>query len=210
MRAKFKNVRMLNYCAGSMAVTQIVSMGNSKEVLQRSLQKLSTDKIVFITRKEKIKDALSIRNEFALNYKLPTEVKVFNGDSREIAAELKKQKNAVLHIIDYDELNYYLINISFVLGIPIYFSNGEDMKQLPGLSSPLRDALSHDQIKVLDSLKDESTHEQLALKTKFDNSLLFFYLYGKNSQIGLVKLGLVSDKDEKLNLTELGRLVVES
>jgi hypothetical protein len=50
----------------------------------------------------------------------------------------------------------------------------------------------------------------LALKTKFDNSLLFFYLYGKNSQIGLVKLGLVSDKDEKLNLTELGRLIVES
>ncbi len=123
---------------------------------------------------------------------------------------LKKQKNAILHIIDYDELNYYLINISFVLGIPVYFSDGDGMKQLPGLSSPLRDVLSHDQIKVLDNLKEESTHEQLALKTKFDNSLLFFYLYGKNSQIGLVKLGLVSDKDEKLNLTELGRLIVES
>jgi hypothetical protein len=193
-----------------MGVTQIVSLTEGREALQKSLQRLPTEKVVFITKKERIKDVLSIRNEFALNYKLPTEVKVFNGNSREMANELKKQKNPVLHIIDHDELSYYLINISFILGIPVYFSDGEGMKQLPGLSSRFKDALSYDQIKVLENLKEESTHEQLALKTKFDNSLLFFYLYGKNSQIGLVKLGLVSDKDEKLNLTELGRLVVES
>jgi len=193
-----------------MGVTQIVSLTEGREALQKSLQRLPTEKVVFVTRKERIKDVLSIRNEFALNYKLPTEVKVFDGDSREMANELKKQKNPVVHIIDHDELSYYLINISFILGIPVYFSDREGMKQLPGLSSRFKDALSYDQIKVLENLKEESTHEQLALKTKFDNSLLFFYLYGKNSQIGLVKLGLVSDKDEKLNLTELGRLVVES
>ena len=193
-----------------MGVTQIVSLTEGREALQKSLQRLPTEKVVFVTRKERIKDVLSIRNEFALNYKLPTEVKVFNGDSREMANELKKQKNPVLHIIDHDELSYYLINISFILGIPVYFSDGEGMKQLPGLSSRFKDALSYDQIKVLENLKEESTHEQLALKTKFDNSLLFFYLYGKNSQTGLVKLGLVSDRDEKLNLTELGWLVVES
>jgi hypothetical protein len=193
-----------------MGVTQIVTLTEGREALQKSLQRLPTEKVVFVTRKERIKDVLSIRNEFALNYKLPTEVKVFNGDSREMANELKKQKNPVLHIIDHDELSYYLINISFILGIPVYFSDGEGMKQLPGLSSRFKDALSYDQIKVLENLKEESTHEQLALKTKFDNSLLFFYLYGKNSQTGLVKLGLVSDRDEKLNLTELGWLVVES
>jgi hypothetical protein len=187
-----------------------VTLTEGREALQKSLQRLPTEKVVFVTRKERIKDVLSIRNEFALNYKLPTEVKVFNGDSREMANELKKQKNPVLHIIDHDELSYYLINISFILGIPVYFSDGEGMKQLPGLSSRFKDALSYDQIKVLENLKEESTHEQLALKTKFDNSLLFFYLYGKNSQTGLVKLGLVSDRDEKLNLTELGWLVVES
>ena len=193
-----------------MGVTQIVTLTEGREALQKSLQRLPTEKVVFVTRKERIKDVLSIRNEFALNYKLPTEVKVFNGDSREMANELKKQKNPVLHIIDHDELSYYLINISFILGIPVYFSDGEGMKQLPGLSFRFKDALSYDQIKVLENLKEESTHEQLALKTKFDNSLLFFYLYGKNSQTGLVKLGLVSDRDEKLNLTELGWLVVES
>jgi len=193
-----------------MAVTQVVSITNNKEVLQKSLQKLSTEKIVFVTRKDRIKDVLSIRNEFALNYKLPTEVKVVGESAIEIVNELKKHKNAVLHIIDYDDLNYYLVNASFMLGVPIYFSDGEDMQQLPSLSTKFKELLSPDQLKILENLREESTHEQLAAKTKFDNSLLFFYLYGKNSQVGLVKLGLVSDKNEKLGLTELGRLVVES
>lgn len=187
-----------------------MALTDGKENLQKSLQRLPTEKVVFVTRKEKIKDVLSIRNEFALNYKLPTEVKVFNGDTSEIAGELMRQKNAVLHIIDHDELNYHLISISFILGIPVYISSGDEMKKLPGLSSRFKDAFSHDQIKILDNLKEECTHEQLALNTKLDNSMLFFYLYGKNSHTGLVKLGLVSDKDEKLNLTELGRLVVQS
>ena len=89
-----------------MGVTQIVSLTEGREALQKSLQRLPTEKVVFITKKERIKDVLSIRNEFALNYKLPTEVKVFNGNSREMANELKKQKNPVLHIIDHDELSY--------------------------------------------------------------------------------------------------------
>lgn len=193
-----------------MAVTQIVAITDGKEILQKSLQKISTDKIVFLARKDRIRDILSIRNDLALNYKLPTEVKVLDGDIGSIVAEMKKQKNAILHIIDHDELNYYLINASFVLGIPVYVSNGEIMQQLPGPLSKFRDMLSHDQMKIIEALKEESTHGQLAERTKLDNDLLFFYLYGKNSQIGLVKMGLVSDKDEKLNLTELGKLVVDS
>jgi len=193
-----------------MPVTQIVSLKDSKETLQRSLQKLSTDKIVFLTRKEAIKDILSVRNEFALNYKLPTEVKVLDGDFAGMVSELKKQKNAILHIIDHDEFNYGLINASFILGIPVYVSNGEDMKKLPSLSSRFKDVLSHDQVKIIEGLREEGTHEQLAIRTKLDNSLLFYYLYGKNSQTGLIKLGLVSENEEKLSLTELGRLVVES
>jgi len=193
-----------------MGVTQIVSMNSSKEVLQKSLQKFPTEKIVFVTSKDKIKDALSIRNEFALNYKLPTEVKVLGESMAEVFSELKKQGNAVLHIIDHDDLNYYLINASFLLGIPVYFSDGTQMQQLPGLCSKFKNLFSHDQMKILENLSEDCTHEQLALKTKFDNSLLFYYLYGKNSYVGLVKLGLVSDKDERLGLTELGKLVVES
>ena len=193
-----------------MAVTQIVSLNANKEMLQKSLQKMSTEKIVFLTTKERIKDVLSIRNEFALSYKLPTEVKTVGNSTKELFAELKKHKNAIVHIIDYDELNYYLLSASFLLGIPVYFSDGQGMQQLPGLASRLKDMLSPDQLKIMENLKKNSTHEELAFGTKLDNSLLFYYLYGKNSHSGLVKLGLVSDGNDKLSLTELGKLVVDS
>jgi len=193
-----------------MSVIQIVSLIDGKETLQKSLQKISTEKIVFVTSKEKLKDALSIRNEFALAYKMPTEVKVLDQDMGKIFSELRGYKNAILHIIDHNDLNYYLINASFILGIPIYFSNGHELQQLPNLTSKLRDMLSLDQLKVLNSLKTECTHEELAMKTKLDNSLLFFYLYGKNGSTGLLKMGLVADKNDKVSLTEIGKLVVES
>jgi hypothetical protein len=193
-----------------MAVTQIVSLVDGKETLKRSLQRFSTEKIVFVTTKERIKDALSIRNEFALAYKMPTEVKILENNPAKIINELKGQKNAVLNIIDHDDLNYYLISASFILGIPVYFSNGHEMQQLPGPTSKLKDTLSPDQIRILNNLKEEATHEQLAALAKLDNDLLFFYLYGKNSQIGLIRLGLVDDYGERLRLTEFGRLVVGS
>jgi hypothetical protein len=163
-----------------------------------------------VTSKDRIKDTLAIRNEIALTYRLPTEVKVLNENTGEVFAELKKHTNAILNIIEHNDLNYYLLNASFLLGIPVYFSDGQGLQQLPTLSSRFKDVFCPDEIKILESLRQESTHEELVAKTKLDNSLLFYYLYGKNSHTGLIKLGLVADKNDKITLTEFGRLVVES
>ena len=58
-----------------MAVTQIVSVLDNKSALKDSLKRISTKKVVFLASRENIKRVIGLRNEFALDTKLPTEVR---------------------------------------------------------------------------------------------------------------------------------------
>ena len=49
----------------------------------------------------------------------------------------------------------------------------------------------------------------MCLKLEVDDNMLFYYLHGSKSLKGLVDLGLIKE-GELIELTDLGRLVVES
>ena len=193
-----------------MAVTQIVSVYNNKNALKDSLKKMSTEKVVFLASKEKIKEVIKIRNEFALETKLPTEVKAVARNYASLVELFKENKNSVVHIIDHDYFNYGLVNAAFIVGVPVYLTNGNGLERVPGLNLKLKELISSIQVELLEKLEDGPLSvRELALKLDVDENMLYYYLHGSKSLKGLVNLGLVREGD-MIELTDLGRLVVES
>ena len=193
-----------------MAVTQIVSVSKNKEALKDSLKKMSTDRVVFLASNENIKEVIKIRNEFALETKLPTEIKAVARNYSSLAELFKERKNSVVHIIDHDYFNYGLVNAAFIVGVPVYLTNGHGLEKVPSLNLKLKDLISSIQIELLEKLEESPlTIKELALKLDVDENMLYYYLHGSKSLKGLVNLGLVKEGD-MIELTDLGRLVIES
>lgn len=193
-----------------MAYTQIVSVSKDKEALKSSLQKISTLKIVFVTSRDSIKGAIDIRNEFAIDNKIPTEIKTLGKKIDEMCQVFKENENPILHIIDHDFMNYSLVNAAVIAGVPVYFSNGNGMEKISTPELKYKELISEVQIEILEELQEGplSVYE-LAERIDCDESMLYYYLHGKNSLKGLVNLGLVKD-GELIELTEIGRSVVNS
>ena len=193
-----------------MANTQIVSVTKGKEELKNSLQRMSTSKIVFISSPDSIKDTIELRNYFALQHKIPTELRTVSKKPDEICRILHEFENPVLHIIDHDYLNYALVNAAVICGVPVYFSNGHGMEKLTTPDVKLKELISDVQMEILEELQEGPLSvNELAERIDCDESMLYYYLHGKNSLKGLVNLGFVVDGDE-LALTEIGRSLVSS
>ncbi len=193
-----------------MAVTQIVSVYKNKEALKQSLKKMSTEKVIFLASKNSIKEVIGVRNEFALETKLPTEVKAVARNYSSLGELFKENKNSVVHIIDHDYFNYGLVNAAFITGVPVYLTNGHVMEKVPGLNLKLKELISSIQVELLEKLEEGPLSiRELALKLDVDENMLYYYLHGSKSLKGLVSLGLVKEGD-MIELTDLGRLVIES
>lgn len=113
-----------------LAVTQLVSVYLGKEQLDKSLKVFSTKKIVFLTRKEKLKEVLDLRKEIALKYSIPTEVKTVDSNIKEISELFKEYENPIVHLIDNDYLNYYLLSACSATNTKAYFSNNGEVKEI--------------------------------------------------------------------------------
>ena len=122
-----------------MGVTQIVTVFSEeegKEKLDRSLRLFPTKRIVFLARKERLREVVNLRNDFAIKYKLPTEIVLLEQNLKEIydAIKVYEKDSSIVHIIDYDPLNYLLIPASFQAGMKVYFSNGSAIEEIPNRS----------------------------------------------------------------------------
>ncbi|MBI1973910.1 hypothetical protein HYS54_03775 [Candidatus Micrarchaeota archaeon] len=184
-----------------MGFTQIVSVQDSKEELRKSLQRISTKKIVFLADKENIESVLRLRNEFALAYSLPTEVR--NTDEEDLKHILQSYGDAVVHIADHHHKNYDLVSHCHLLGLPLYISNGENFHQLPTPPHKFKDLFSQVQLSIFRSLSNEPlTLSQLAEKTGLMEMTLYHYMHGKDSSKGLVDLGLIIQKGDFYTASE--------
>jgi hypothetical protein len=184
--------------------TQIVSLEKNFDGLRRVADKIKTEKVVFLTNKEKLVHTLKMRDAIALEKKILTEVVIVENNKESICKALKN-KQGIVNIVEDTPLSYWMISIAFILGMPVFHSNGMDMEQLPGPTAEFKNVLSELQMKLLHDLAEPKTHVELSAKNKMTPKELFPHLYGEN---GLIKLGLVSDANEKLELTEFGRLVL--
>ena len=193
-----------------MGHTQIVSILNNKENLKESLRKISTEKIIFLASSDNIKEVIEIRNEFALNNDIPTEIQAIAKNYSGLSSLFKQHKNPIVHIFDHDFFNYSLINAAFITGVPVYTTNGNGLEKIPSLNLKLRELIASIQVELLEKLEEGPLSlKELGLKLDIDDNMLFYYLHGSKSLKGLVDLGLVKE-GELVELTDLGRLVVES
>ncbi len=192
-----------------MPFTQIVTVFQSKEKLEKAMKEFSTEKVVFITSKEKIKETIRLRNEIALKYRIPTEVKTVKKPA-DCVKVLTENENPLLNIIDHDYINYYLLNAAFITGTRAFFSNGHGEEQIPNPGIKFKALINEDQARILETLLESPlTVKELMKKTKLSEEMLYYYLHGKKTIKGLVKMGLVKDND-LIELTELGRLIAHS
>ena len=110
-----------------MPVTQLVTANGNLKALHDSLKQLSTGKIVFVTRKEKLAETVIVRQEIALQYKLPTEVLVMeNYDESKLKETVQKYDNPVLHVIETGKPSFLLTRLFTELGLPVYETNGSN------------------------------------------------------------------------------------
>ncbi|MFH0987264.1 MAG: hypothetical protein V1911_04475 [Candidatus Micrarchaeota archaeon] len=193
-----------------MPVTQIVSVRENKDAVIKSLQKISTSKLVFAAASDEIEKVVALRNEFAIDKAVSTEVLGMGKSIEEICKSIKSYENPVVHIIDHSYMNYYLIAAAHVAGIPVYFTNGNGVEELPMIKSSVKTMLSDEQASILHSLEESPMSvNELQAKIGCDESRLFHCLYARKPANGLVQMGLIND-DELLQLTELGRCVLNS
>ena len=129
-----------------MGHTQIVSILNNKETLKDSLKLISTEKIIFLASSSNIKDVIKVRNEFALEHEIPTEITAVARNYSGLASLFKQHKNPVVHIIDHDFFNYSLVNAAFIAGVPVYTTNGNGIEKIPGLNLKLKELIAEIQI----------------------------------------------------------------
>lgn len=192
-----------------MPVTQIVSAWSSGPGLQDSLGRLKTEKVVFFTPPEQLRDALEARNEFAIKNRIPTEVKILEKDVGRLCEALAGYKEPVLHLIDHNPLNYYLLSASMILGFRVYMSNGFGMEEIMTVPVRLSEFLNDMQLQLMKFLDERPlTAAEAAKKLNTKPGILSFYIHGNNSIKGLIMLGVVEEKDGKFWLTEFGKSVV--
>lgn len=189
---------------------QLVTARTGMDKLQRSLQSLPTDKVVFLTSKDDLKEVLQMRNDFAMQNGIPTEIKVLENDIRGICDALLPYRGAVLHVVDPSYLSSYIQSACFMLGIQTYVSYNGSPEEVPSPRVPYRDLLCENQIRLLECLRDPHTKEELRRECGWGPALLDFYLIGKNAVKGLVELGLVEKVDDTFRITELGRTVLNT
>lgn len=184
-----------------MGFTQIVSVRGGREELRKSLQRISTKKIVFLADKDSMKEVLDVRNEFALTYNLPTEVR--NTDEEDLKQILQSYGDAVVHITDHHHKNYELVSHCHLLGMPLYVSNGENFHRLPTPPHKFKDIFSQVQLAVFQWLSEQPmTLADLAKNTGIMELTLYHYLHGKDSSKGLVDLNLIQQKGDFYSLSE--------
>ncbi|MBI4214916.1 hypothetical protein HY546_02885 [archaeon] len=184
-----------------MGFTQIVRVSDRKEELKKSLQRISTKKIVFLADNESLEKVLRLRNELALDYDLPTEVR--NTAEEDISSVLKEYDDVVVHIVDHHDDNYELISRCHLFGIPLYFSNGQNFRRIPTPPVRFMEMFSPVQIEIFHSLAEAPlTLPRLAEKTSIMELTLYNYLHGKDSAKGLVQLGFVEKKEDYYALSE--------
>ncbi|GEM_PF-6091573 len=115
-----------------MGVTQIVSLKGASEKLEKSLRVFPTKKIVFLTQKEDLAHVLPIRNEMALRYSIPTEVRVVNTSAAEIydVIAMYKDEDPLVHLLDNEFLNSFILSAAYLAGVTTYRSNGNGVEKL--------------------------------------------------------------------------------
>jgi hypothetical protein len=191
-------------------ITQIVSVVKGKEELKNSMENLQTSKIVFLSTPHNVKEVIEMRNHFAIQYKIPTEIRTVGKKIDELCRVIHEYENPTVHLIDHDYLNYSLVNAAVICGAPVYFSNGHGLEKITTMPIKTKELISDVQIEILEEMQEGPlTVSELAERIDCDESMLYYYLHGKNSLKGLVNLGLVKDGD-MLELTEMGRSLVNS
>ncbi|MBS3060501.1 MAG: hypothetical protein J4432_03250 [DPANN group archaeon] len=190
-----------------MGHTQITTIARDTKVLDKSLDEIDTDRVVFVTEKKDLKKTLGLRNRFALKHKLPTETRTIL-DMNKVAETIAHYENPVLHIIEHHFINYPLMNAAFVLGIPVFVSNGRGLEKITGLEFKFRDLLSENQQKIISTLAEKQMSiKQLAHTLDIEERVIFYYLHGKQSLKGLVNLGIVTQENDLLKITPVGRMI---
>lgn len=190
--------------------TQIVAVSKSKDALKDSLQRVPTTKIVFISSPSTVKDVIELRNFFSIEMKIPTEIRTLGTKTEEACRMFREFENPILHLIDHDYVNYVLVNAAVISGVPVYFSNGKGAERISTPEVKFKELISDVQVEILEELQEGPLSLlELAERIDCDESMLYYYLHGKNSLKGLVSLGLVKDGDQ-IELSETGRAVVSS
>ncbi len=187
---------------------------NTKK-LYRFISEFKIERVILLVLKIKVKKVSGIKTELE-KFKIKTDIiSIEKADWRNyfmIASKLvKKYNNAVINIsLGSKEACYGLLSCAFVHGIKVYTIKRGNIVRFPVLPYPYAQVIGEKRMAMLKALKKKPLSiEEISRKFNLSAPLITYYLNGSKDRQGLVKLELVKVKEDRVMLTDLGRLVIQ-
>lgn len=207
-----------------MKYTIVAPVGDHLEDLYVGIKDFSTEKVILITPKEKIKEANEAKTNLE-RFKIPTKIIEVDGFIwEEIFKEVAKIKK-------YENPNNIIINVStgdresrcaatsaaFVNGLKAFAIKDEEAMMLPVLKFSYYKMLTDkkmDVLKLLYSLEGTcASLDMISKKTKMSLPLMSYHINGTIKSDGLKEMGLVESEElagkNCLKLSFLGKMLLK-
>ena len=190
-----------------------VSLNTKK--LYRFISEFKIERVILLVLKLKVKKVSGIKTELE-KFKIKTDIiSIEKADWRNyfmITSNLvKKYNNAVINIsLGSKEACYGLLSCAFAHGIKVYSIKRGNIVRFPVLPYPYAQVIGEKRMAMLKALKKKPLSiEEISRKFNLSAPLITYYLNGSKDREGLVKLELVKVKEDRVMLTDLGRLVIQ-
>ena len=201
----------------------IAPVGDHMDALFIGLKEFPTEKIILITPKERLEEALKTQKELE-RFKVPTEIKEITGNIWEETFKtvtqiknLEKDQKIMVNVATGDRNGRCAATCAaFVNGLKAFSVDEEKVMLLPVLKFSYYKLISDKKMQLLKILYGKdccSSLEELSKRSKMSLPLISYHINGNLKSEGLKELGLVETTEKKgrigITLTMLGKLLVD-
>lgn len=206
-----------------MKKTIIAPVGDYLDELFIGIKEFSTEKVILISPKERLKDANEMKLQLE-KFKIPTQIReissnVWEDIFKEVSQIKKRETGDVIVQVSTGDRNSRCAATSaaFVNGLQAFGIEGDHAMMLPVLKFSYYSLLSDKKMKILETLYKCSdccsSLEQLSQKTGMSTPLVSYHVNGNLKAEGLKKMGLIDIEERKgkmnLSLSMLGRMLLK-